>query len=97
LTITDDFPGVFASKQTYHPCCSTILINVSGRGVEQGEEKVMWDTVTDRRHAHLSHEMPCQSCGHPAHTYLPCSDVCDCTPPSVPGAVSGRNVDLVLR
>ncbi len=60
----------------------------------------MWDTATDayaaKRHAHLSHEMPCTACGHAPHSFLPCSDTCDCTPPSVPGAVSGRNIDLVL-
>jgi len=56
----------------------------------------MWDTVTEERKAHLSHEMPCTACGHAPHTFLPCSDTCDCVPPSTPGAVSGRNVDLVL-
>jgi len=56
----------------------------------------MWDTVTDQRKAHLSHEMPCTACGHAPHSYLPCSDTCECVPPSVPGDASGRNVDLVL-
>jgi hypothetical protein len=60
----------------------------------------MWDTATDEhvgyRRAHLSHEMPCTACGHAPHSFLPCSDTCDCTPPSGPGSVSGRNVDLVL-
>jgi hypothetical protein len=27
----------------------------------------------------LSHEMPCPWCRHPSHTFLPCSDRCDCT------------------
>jgi hypothetical protein len=57
----------------------------------------MWDTVTERHTAHLSHEMPCTACGHAPHTFLPCSDTCDCVPPSVPGAASGRTVDLVLH
>ena len=39
----------------------------------------MWDTVETQIHP-LSHEMPCPGCGHPTHTYLPCSDGCDCTP-----------------
>jgi hypothetical protein len=58
----------------------------------------MWDSVAeyDRHAGHLSHEMPCTSCGHAPHSFLPCSDTCDCTPPSVPGQVSGRNVELVL-
>ena len=56
----------------------------------------MWDTVTDERKAHLSHEMPCTACGHAPHSFLPCSDSCECVPPSVPGEASGRNVDLVL-
>ncbi len=39
----------------------------------------MWDTVqtTD---VHLSHDMPCQRCGHALHTYLACGDTCDCEP-----------------
>jgi hypothetical protein len=67
----------------------------------------MWDTATDitaghdyAGHAHLSHEMPCTSCGHAPHTYLPCSDTCDCVPPSIPGQhsghLSGASVNLVL-
>ena len=27
---------------------------------------------------HLSHDMPCPRCGHARHTFLPCSDRCDC-------------------
>ena len=46
----------------------------------------MWDTVIEQKTRHLSHEMPCTACGHAPHTFLPCSDTCDCTPPSVPGA-----------
>jgi hypothetical protein len=59
--------------------------------------KIMWDTVTERAGHHLSHEMPCTACGHAPHTFLPCSDTCDCTPPSIPGSSSGRTVELVLR
>ena len=57
----------------------------------------MWDTV-EQTSRHLSHEMPCTACGHATHTYLPCSDTCDCAPQPVPGSTShsGRNVDLVL-
>jgi hypothetical protein len=57
----------------------------------------MWDTVTELAGHHLSHEMPCTACGHATHTFLPCSDTCDCTPPSIPGSASGRTVELVLR
>jgi hypothetical protein len=39
----------------------------------------MWDTVDDSG-THLSHDMPCTDCGHAAHTYLACSDTCDCVP-----------------
>jgi len=56
----------------------------------------MWDTVVEQKTRHLSHEMPCTACGHAPHSFLPCSDTCDCTPPSVPGAVSCRQVDLIL-
>ena len=37
----------------------------------------MWDTVVESA-THLSHEMPCPRCGHSSHSYLPCSDRCDC-------------------
>lgn len=36
--------------------------------------------------AHLSHDLPCLSCGHGWHSYLPCSDSCDCRPRPMPGA-----------
>jgi len=39
----------------------------------------MWDTV-EAPAIPLSHEMPCPGCGHATHTYLPCSDGCDCAP-----------------
>jgi hypothetical protein len=39
----------------------------------------MWDTVLNSKE-HLSHDMPCFKCGHAWHTYLPCSDECDCSP-----------------
>ena len=37
---------------------------------------------------HLSHDLPCQRCGHPAHIYLACGDECDCKPTLMPGAVA---------
>jgi len=37
----------------------------------------MWDTV-ETSSVHLSHDLPCTGCGHGRHTYLPCSDTCDC-------------------
>lgn len=56
----------------------------------------MWDTVQDstvhdstvRREEHLSHDLPCLRCGHAAHTFLACSDTCDCVPALMPGAVA---------
>ena len=44
----------------------------------------MWDTVQDLRD-HLSHDMPCQRCGHAMHTFLSCDDNCDCAPALMPG------------
>jgi hypothetical protein len=45
----------------------------------------MWDN--DRSHEqHLSHDLPCFQCGHAAHTYLPCSDTCDCPRSVMPGS-----------
>jgi hypothetical protein len=95
-----DLAVQFRSKRTYHSGCSTILINVENEPPadhqQRGKEKAMWDTVVEQKTRHLSHEMPCTACGHAPHSFLPCSDTCDCTPPSVPGAVSGRQVDLIL-
>lgn len=34
----------------------------------------------------LSHDPLCQHCHHPLHTYLPCSDHCDCESIALPGA-----------
>jgi hypothetical protein len=49
----------------------------TGTSPAGGEEKTMWDTV-ETSTVHLSHDLPCTGCGHARHTYLPCSDVCDC-------------------
>lgn len=44
----------------------------------------MWDTVIEHQDTlHLSHEMPCPTCGHAPHSFLPCSDTCHCVPPSL--------------
>ncbi len=39
----------------------------------------MWET-RELEPAALSHDLPCLHCGHPPHTYLPCSDGCACRP-----------------
>lgn len=39
----------------------------------------MFDTFADGG-SHLSHDRPCPHCGHALHTYLACSDSCDCQP-----------------
>ncbi|MEV7429319.1 MULTISPECIES: hypothetical protein [unclassified Nocardioides] len=39
----------------------------------------MWDTVQTNARP-ISHDLPCAQCGHAAHTYLACSDTCDCQP-----------------
>jgi hypothetical protein len=46
----------------------------------------MWDTA-ETTGTHLSHDMPCQHCGHAAHTFLACSATCDCEPAAMPGMV----------
>jgi hypothetical protein len=51
----------------------------------------MWDTI-EANDAHLSHDLPCPQCGHAAHSYLPCSDTCDCVRSVMPGSLS--TVDL---
>lgn len=45
----------------------------------------MWDTV-EASSMHLSHDLPCPRCGHAAHTFLACSDSCDCEPALLPGS-----------
>lgn len=50
----------------------------------------MWDTVAETQVSgtcveHLSHDMPCQTCGHAPHTFLACGDGCDCQPHPLPG------------
>lgn len=52
----------------------------SGRG--PGE----WDTVPSNK-LHLSHDLPCPRCGHAVHTFLPCSDTCDCVRTVLPGTL----------
>lgn len=46
--------------------------------------RTMWDTVQepgrDTRGVRLSHDLPCQRCGHAPHTFLACDDGCDCEP-----------------
>ncbi|WP_164519500.1 hypothetical protein [Nocardioides ferulae] len=49
----------------------------------------MWDTVQSSDHP-LSHDMPCPRCGHARHTFLACSDRCDCQPVDVPDRVLVR-------
>ena len=44
----------------------------------------MWDTAQIVTHQ-LSHDMPCQRCGHAAHSYLACDDACACQPVGLPG------------
>ncbi len=44
----------------------------------------MWDTFEEQRE-HLSHDMPCQRCGHAMHTFLSCDAGCDCAPARISG------------
>jgi len=44
----------------------------------------MWDSPQTNP-IHLSHDLPCQQCGHAAHTYLPCGDTCGCVRAVMPG------------
>ena len=54
----------------------------------------MWDTAYDTtsgRYAateHLTHDLPCASCGHAVHTFLPCGDACSCPPVVMPGSLA---------
>ena len=53
----------------------------------------MWDTIQSNE-THLSHDLPCPHCGHAVHTYLACSDTCDCARTVMPGAVEQGTVEL---
>lgn len=44
----------------------------------------MWESTTTTS-VHLSHDLPCPHCGHEVHTFLACSDRCDCPPVLLPG------------
>jgi len=46
----------------------------------------MWNTAQTNEQ-HLSHDLPCQGCGHAVHTYLPCGDTCACAVNALPGSV----------
>jgi hypothetical protein len=55
----------------------------------------MWDTaetasgvIAGTAVLHLSHDLPCPRCGHAVHTFLACSDTCDCEPAPLPGVVA---------
>lgn len=53
----------------------------------------MWDTV-QTNDLHLSHDLPCPRCGHAAHTFLACSDTCDCARTVPPGTAITATVEL---
>ena len=57
----------------------------------------MWDTIQTST-THLSHDLPCQRCGHATHTFLACSATCDCPPTLMPGtaARAGRERGVVV-
>lgn len=46
----------------------------------------MWDTAEPVQ-PQLSHDLPCSRCGHPMHTFLACSETCECEPAIMPGSV----------
>lgn len=45
----------------------------------------------------ITHDMPCQQCGHAGHSYLPCSDACDCRPAWISQPPVRRPVRTVVR
>ena len=46
----------------------------------------MWDTAQNDQPGgtHLSHDRPCQRCGHAMHVFLACDRDCDCQPAVAP-------------
>ena len=71
-----------AEKCQIRACLIVVLVRAPHQ-----EGKAMWDTV-QTNDTHLSHDLPCLRCGHAAHTYLACSDTCDCVPAPVPGVLA---------
>lgn len=61
-------------------------------GVTERTLACMWDTVESFTGSQLSHDRPCGTCGHALHSYLPCSDSCDCTPALAPGGAVGHRL-----
>jgi hypothetical protein len=66
----------------------TLVPIVEDRDRSLGAE-TMWDTISSQDE-HLSHDLPCQWCGHAGHLYLPCDDGCGCRAHVMPGAVAVR-------
>ena len=62
-----------------------IDVLVKERHPKGKEVSIMWDTVQTNP-MHLSHDRPCPGGGHAAHTFLACSDTCDCARTVMPGA-----------
>lgn len=53
----------------------------------------MWDTAeqdSEQYAEHLSHDLPCVYCGHPAHRFLPCDADCGCEPALVTASTDTR-------
>jgi hypothetical protein len=68
-------------------------VQVRAQALHVKEGSTMWDTgQTDD--VHLSHDLPCPRCGHAVHTYLACSDTCDCVRTVLPGTVTAGTVEL---
>jgi hypothetical protein len=68
-------------------------ISESNQRPRSKEGTIMWDTVQTNE-LHLSHDLPCPHCGHAVHSYLACSDTCDCVPSVMPGTVTLGTVEL---
>lgn len=47
----------------------------------------MWDLAEETSRDVLSHDPLCVECGHALHTFLPCSDRCQCQPQDAPGGI----------
>jgi hypothetical protein len=63
---------------------SPLLQELAPNVVITRKENAMWDTAQTSNHQ-LSHDMPCPSCGHAMHTFLACSDTCECERAAVRG------------
>src|SRR5690242_7876750 len=67
-------------------------VTTTQRRSDREGSRSMWDTAetSDEAARLVTHDMPCQRCGHAVHTFLECSDTCSCVSAAMPGLLATR-------